>query len=123
MHMEFEGWCARAFNDAAVEIDDDDVVERERGAHRSASVDKERVGIAPGAAVAAVVDDGGALEHANRLDQLLFQGVTRRFHNSHERPIVTRFMASARRPSSSSSAAISPPSAAACACTRALISV
>src|SRR6266550_1633016 len=121
--MEFERRLCAAFHEIAGEIDGHDVVDRQRAAHRRACVDVEGARVAPGAAVAVVVDDPRALEHANRVDELLLHDVTRLFQSSHERPTVARLIASALPPSSASSAAIGPPSAAACSWTRALISV
>src|SRR5688572_20817518 len=123
MDVKLERGLRTALDERAVEIDRDNVLHCQRAAHGGPRVDVERAGVTPGAAVAVMIDESRALEHANRVNELLFHGETRLFQNSHERPTVPRLTASARRPSSGSSAAIGPPSIAAWSCTRALISV
>src|SRR5687768_14310142 len=115
----------------AVQIDGDDVLNGQRGAHRGAGIDIERASIAARAAVAVVVDVLRALQHADGIHQLLLcfllrwlwhrrapvvvgYFVTRCFHKSHERPTVWTLTTSASAPSSASSAATGPPSINAC---------
>ena len=68
----FERRTRGALDEVAREIDGDDVVHGQRAAHRRAGVDVEAAGVAPRAAVAVVVDIAGALEHPDRVDELLF---------------------------------------------------
>src|SRR3954449_7252104 len=71
-----------AIDRLAVEIDGDDVLHGQRGAHRGAGVDVERVGVTPHAAMAVVVDVFGMLQHADGVDQFLLDLVLRRLdHN------------------------------------------
>src|SRR5213075_2352031 len=57
-----------AIDRLAVEIDRDDVLHGQRGAYRGAGVDVERVGVAPHAAMAVVVDVFRMLQHAEYID-------------------------------------------------------
>src|SRR6185437_10588579 len=104
----------------AVEIDRDDVVGGQRATHRGAGVDVERRSVAPHAAMSVVIDVLRTLQHANGIDEVLFDGllglprhvhVTCCLHASHARPTVCTLTISAMRPSSASSAAIGPPNA------------
>ena len=72
MDVEFERRLGAALDQVAVEIDGDDVFGGERAAHRGAGIDVEARGVAPCATMAVVVDDGGALQHADRIDEKLF---------------------------------------------------
>ena len=81
----------------AVEIDCDDVLDRQRAAYRRTGIDIEGVCVAARAAMAVVVDVFGVLQHPDRIDQFLFQRsivthgaphITRRFHISQERSTV-----------------------------------
>src|SRR5688572_6093926 len=117
----FERLTRGPFDEIPLEIHRDDVVHRQRASHRRTRVDVEGCRIAPGAAVAVVIDVAGALEHPDRIDELLLHDMTRLFQSSHDRPTVARLMASAFRPSSRSSAAIGPPSLSASAAPRAAL--
>ena len=78
MQVKLERRPRGALHERAIEIDRDDVRGGQRETRRRARVDVEGRGVAPRAAVAAVVDDLGARQHPNRIDQLLryFQGNT-----------------------------------------------
>ena len=68
------GGFARPLDQVAVQIDRDDVVGGQRAADGGAGVDVERVGVAPRAGVAVVIDIAGALEHPDRVDELILHG-------------------------------------------------
>jgi hypothetical protein len=73
MDVEFERWRGAAVDELPVEIDADDVIDRQRAADRCGRIDVKGSLVAPGAAVPAVVDDVRARQHADRIDQLLFE--------------------------------------------------
>ena len=60
-----------ALDEIAGEIDGHDVVDGQRAAGGRAGIDVEAVLVAPGAAVAVVIDVARALEHPNRVNELL----------------------------------------------------
>jgi len=62
-----------ALDEIAVEIDGDDVVGGQGAARRGGRIDVERLPVPPRAAMAAVIDDVRARQHANRIDQLLLE--------------------------------------------------
>src|SRR3954469_3213994 len=142
MDREFERRLdVPAIDRLPVEIDRDDVLHGQRGAHRGAGIDVERVGVAPHTAMAVVIDVFGMLQHANGVHKFLLDLVLRRlchdvsscelriyfitrcFHKSQERPTVLTLTTSAIRPSSASSAASGPPSASAWCWMLALVTV
>ena len=59
-------------------VDGDDVLHGQRGAHRGAGVDVERVGVAAQAAMTVVVDVLGMLKHADGIHQFLLDLALRR---------------------------------------------
>jgi hypothetical protein len=69
MERELQRRAGAALAELAGEIDRHDVVRRERRPDRRARVDVEGAGIAARAAVAAVVDELRAGQHADRIDQ------------------------------------------------------
>ena len=77
MDVELERRLRAALNQIAIEIDGDDVVHRQRTPHRCPGIDVEGVAVAAGAAMTAVVDDLGAFQHPDRIDERLFHRVTR----------------------------------------------
>jgi len=97
----------------AVEIDHDDILDREAGALRSAGVDVERAGVAAHTAMAVVVDVFRVLQHADGVHQLLLDLVLRRLWHSavsclstvmagHSRPKDALLRSPMFRPSTSS---------------------
>src|SRR5262249_6783402 len=73
-----------AVNRLAVEIDRNDVLDGERGAHRGAGIDVERTGAGAYAAMAVVIDIFRVLQHANGIHKFLLVFVLRRLtHDSY----------------------------------------
>ena len=81
MQMEFQGRRAVALDQVAVHVDGADVVGGQLGALARADIDEHLACAGADAGMAVVIDDVGALEHANAIDELLLGllGLIRRF--------------------------------------------
>src|SRR5216117_3055491 len=73
MQVTLERRIALAFDLVCIEVDRADVVRREPAALARPDVDEDAAVVEADAAVAVVVDDVGLLQHADTIDQLLFE--------------------------------------------------